>query len=384
VDPLAPRSAFVGRALRGLLALVAASFIACGSSSPASGPSDSPSVAPPIDIAQPWRVSAPVDAGLDPGRLAQAAADAAAIPRVRALLVARHGQLALERYFGGADASQRFDVRSVTKSVVSLLVGQAIARGTLPGLDASVGQYLGAPYVMDAGDAAVSVRELLTMTSGYAWDETNGDDYNQWILAPDHVQYLLDRPRTGRPGSFTYNSAAVHLLGVVLQQAAGRPLPELADEQLFRPIGVSGVAWEQLEAGTVNGGSGIQLAGQDLLRLGQLVLQRGWSGGQAIVPEGWLAEATTPRFPWRDSYGAQRSVSYGYLWWVADAPASPASFAWGYGGQFVYVVPSLDLVAVTTTAWENLGADQLTAIGLADSLFGVIVNDVLPATAGRR
>jgi CubicO group peptidase (beta-lactamase class C family) len=311
--------------------------------------------------------------------LARATENAAAIPRFRSLLVVRHGKLVVERYFGGATSETRFDVRSVTKSVVSLLVGQALDANQISGMDATVGDYLGPPYVLNPGDRAVTIKELLTMTSGYQWNEEQGDDYNLWIVSPDHVQFLLDRAQTGPPGPFTYNSAAVHLLGLIVQLATGTPLATLADQRLFQPIGIRSAVWEGLERGTVNGGSGLQLTGQDLARLGQLMVQQGRSGAQQIVPAGWISTATAPQFPWRDTDGAQRSVTYGYLWWVADPPSAPAFFAWGYGGQFVYVVPSLDLVIVTTTEWRALGADNLTPLAIAESVLGVIVDDILPA-----
>jgi CubicO group peptidase (beta-lactamase class C family) len=265
----------------------------------------------------------------------------------------------------------------VTKSVVATLTGLALDEGKLPSLDATIGQYLGGSYPLDDRARAITVRQLLTMTSGYAWNDDV--DYDAWILCPDHIQFLLDRPSMGPPGTFTYNSAAVHLLGVVLQIATGTPLASFAEERLFQPIGIASAEWEPLERGTVNGGSGLQLRAHDLLRLGQLVLQQGRSGDREVVPANWIADMTAPRFSWRDSYGAQRGVSYGYLWWVADRAPTPAVFAWGYGGQFVYVVPSLSLVVVTTTEWRNLSADNLTALALAESVLDVIVTDVVPA-----
>jgi hypothetical protein len=153
-------------------------------------------------------------------------------------------------------------------------------------------------------------------------------------------------------------------------------LPQYASDQLFRALGVEGAEWEALENGTVNGGSGIALRARDLLKLGQLYLQRGFSGPGSVVPEAWVDETTRAQFPWRDDYGAQRRVGYGMLWWVSDADP-PCFFAWGYGGQFVYVVPQLDLVVVATTEWRNL--TETTPVGLAEQVLGVIVGDVLPA-----
>jgi CubicO group peptidase (beta-lactamase class C family) len=359
----------------GLLALLTA----CGGGGDSSF-SPTPSPAPPqpavtIDISQPWVAAQPADVYIDGVKLSRATNDAAAIPRFRSLLVARHGKLVLEDYFGGAVASTPFDVRSVTKSVLSLLVGDAIAAGKIT-LDSTVGDFFGAPYTLDAGDRAVTVRQLLTMTSHYQWNEDTGDDYNLWALSTDHVQFLFDRAQNAPADTFTYNSAAVSLLGNLVQRAVGEPLPQYANEQLFTPLGITSVAWELLEPDMVNAGSGIQLTARDLLRIGQLVLQRGKSGATQLVPASWIDDATSPKFNWRDTYGAQTSTSYGYLWWVAATPATPAAFAWGYGGQFIYVVPSLDLVAVATTEWQGVSAET-NPVTFGERVLTIIVSDVL-------
>jgi CubicO group peptidase (beta-lactamase class C family) len=136
------------------------------------------------------------------------------------------------------------------------------------------------------------------------------------------------------------------------------------------------VVWEPLDRGTVNGASGIELRARDLLKLGQLMLQRGWSGERSVVPEAWVDEVTRPQFSWRITVGAQPRVTYGMLFWVSDADP-PAFFAWGYGGQFVYVVPTLDIVVVATTEWR--GITETTPGALAAQVLGVIVEEVVPA-----
>lgn len=174
------------------------------------------------------------------------------------------------------------------------------------------------------------------MSSRYQWHESDGNDYNNWVLSNDHVQFLLDRLQTDPAGTFTYNSAAVSLLGLVLQSAVAEPLPDFADETLFQPIGISSVQWEELEPNMVNAGSGIKMTATDLLRFGQL------------------------------------------LWWLAQPPATVAIFAWGHGGQSAYVVPSLDLVVVATTQWQGLSAET-NATTFAGTVLTIIVNDILPA-----
>src|SRR5213076_490217 len=334
-----------------------------------------------VDLSRGWLRASPGEVGMSASALLSAADDASGIPLFRALLVARHGRLVAEDYFGGTDSTTLFDVRSVTKSVVCALTGIALRDGVLPGTATSIAPYLAAVDTLDSADSAVTVRDLLTMTSGYAWDETNGPDYNAWIVADNHVQYLLDRAHAAPSGAtFTYNSAAVHTLGVVLEDAAATPLPRYASEHLFGAIGVDTVAWESLDRGTVNGGAGIALRGRDLLKFGQLFLQRGWSGDRSVVPEAWVDEATRPQFAWRRTFGPLSRVTYGMLWWVSDA--TPAAFyAWGYGGQFVYVVPSRDLVVVATTDWNGLS--EVTPQALADQALGVIGNDVVHDHAQR-
>jgi CubicO group peptidase (beta-lactamase class C family) len=349
---------------------------------PAPAPAPVPAPSPPqpaviIDVSQPWVSAQPADVYMDGVTLSRATSDASAIPRFRSLLVARHGKLVLEDYFGGTHAGTAFDVRSVTKSIVSLLTAEAIADGKIS-LDSTVGDFLGAPYSLDAGDRAVTVRQLLTMTSRYRWDENTANDYNDWVLSADHVQFLLDRAQNGSADTFTYNSAAVNLLGVLLQKAVGEPLPQYASDKLFTPLGITNVNWELLETDMVNAGAGIQLTAPDLLRLGQLVLQQGNDGATQLVPASWIDGATTPKFAWRAAYGQQGNVSYGYLFWVADAPATPVAFAWGYGGQFIYVVPTLDLVVVATTEWRGVSA-EIDPVAFASQILTLIVSDVLTA-----
>src|SRR2546428_13704693 len=236
-----------------------------------------------VDLSSGWLRASPGEVGISAFALLGAAGDASAIPRFRSLLVARHGRLVAEYYFGGTDSTTLFDVRSVTKSVVCALTGIALRDGILPGTAAPIALYLAPADTLDSADSAVTVRHLLTMTSGYAWDETTGPDYNAWIVADNHVQYLLDRAHASPArATFTYNSAAVHTLGVVLEGAAATPLPQYAAEHLFGALGGPAAVWEPLDRGTVNGGSGIALHPRDLLKFGQLFLQTGWAGRRRV------------------------------------------------------------------------------------------------------
>src|SRR5262245_1584999 len=294
------------------LAVACAAFTICCGGSDASAPAPVPSQ---VDLSQAWQSASPAEVGMDAGLLEVGASRAAGIPRFRSLLVARHGRLVYERYFGDGGNETAFDVRSVTKSVVSALTGIAISEHVLPGIDVAITGYLEPTYHVQPTDTGITVRHLLTMTSGFEWDDDR--DYNPWILSEDRVQYLLDRPQASVPGSaFTYDSAAVHVLGVVLQRASGIPLPQFADERLFRSLGAAGVAWEPLDRGTVNGGSGIALRGRDLLKLGQLYLQQASRGSAAS----YLRDGSTPPRS-RSSPGATTT---------APSAASPTACCGGF------------------------------------------------------
>ena len=278
----------------------------------------------------------------------------------RRLLIVKDGRLVVEEYFGDAGREDLHDVRSVTKSVVSALTGIVLARGGIAGVEDPIGGYLDSLVSdLEPEKAAITIEHLLTMTSGVEWDESGGfGDYTKWIQSGDHLGYLLDRPFVAEPGArFNYNSAAVHLLGVVLEQATGMELPELAHEVLFGRIGVARSRWEPLAGGFHNGGAGLDLRPRDLARFGQLYLQGGSSAERRIVPAEWVDRSTVERFDWRFSSGALGGITYGFIRWVVPEAREPFYFAWGFGGQYVVVVPEMYLVMVTTNDWRGVGAD---------------------------
>lgn len=330
-----------------------------------------------VDLSAEWQAAAPASVGIDGGRMDAAVAHAATLPRLLSLLVVRHGRLVVEEYFNGSHADSLNDVRSVTKSVLSTLTGIAARRGEID-IDESIAGHL-TPWAADIDDVerTISVRHLLTMSGGWTWDESTAAGYNDWVLSADPIAYALQRPRAGPPGSsFRYNSAGVHLLGVVLEDAVGRELPAYADEHLFTPLGISRVRWEIFPDGRVNGGAGIDLRARDLAKLGQLWLQNGDAGGNTVVDPDWLERGTTPAYAYWQGSAPLGRQSYGWLWWISDSPGPHAFFAWGHGGQFVWIVPSLDLVVIVTHDWRNAGSlvGQLPVNGL-----DLIVNRVLRA-----
>lgn len=334
-----------------------------------------------IDLALPWTTATVAEVGGSPEMVARGIERAGGNHRMRSLLVVRDGRLVVEEYFGAGGPDDLHDVRSVTKSVVSALAGVALARGDIRSLDDPISDYLGSNLPdLDSDKGAITIRHLLTMTSGLEWDESGGfGSYNEWIRSGDHLGFLLRKPFTSPPGTkFTYNSAAVHLLGVVLERATVMQLPTLAKFALFEPMGISIGRWESLGGGYYNGGAGLDLRPRDLARFGQLFLQEGSSGGRQIIPADWIEFSTEEKFDWRLDSGALRGISYGSLWWVVPGTSEPLYFAWGYGGQYLVVVPDLRLVVVATNDWYRVSQDggnehyeRLT--------MDMLVQDIIPA-----
>ena len=334
-----------------------------------------------IDLALPWTTATVAEVGGSSSMVARGIERAGANHRSRSLLVVKDGRLVVEEYFGGGGPDDLHDVRSVTKSVVSALTGIALARGDIRSLDDPISDYVGSLLPqLEPDKGAITIRQLLTMTTGLEWDESGGfGSYNEWIRSGDHLGFLLRKPFTSPPGvEFTYNSAAVHLLGVVLEQATVMQLPTLAQYALFDPMGISSSRWESLSGGYYNGGAGLDLRPRDLARFGQLFLQRGSSGGRQIIPADWIDMSIGERFDWRLELGALAGISYGYLWWVVPAASETLYFAWGYGGQYVVVVPELGLVVVATNDWYRVSQDG--GSDLYERLtMDLLVEDIIPA-----
>jgi CubicO group peptidase (beta-lactamase class C family) len=331
-----------------------------------------------VDLASPWDLTTPGDTEMNEHALFLVGEAGTRIDRMRSLVVVRNGKLAYERYYHGATVDSLADVRSVTTSVLGALVGIAVESRYLDGIDQPITDFLDpSSFDIRPEHKFVTVGQLLTMASGLYWSSNNLGGYGEWIQSDMHVDYLLSRDFTSTPGeSFTYNPGAVHLLSVVLEEAVGRPLQDFADEVLFRPLGIGQRSWERISSGYVNGSSGLDLRPRDLARIGQLYLQDGWSGTTSIVPERWVAETVQPQWPGLGSVGPVQDLSYGYLWWLDED--NEAFFAWGFAGQFIYVVPAHQLIVVATTDWQGVSED-VGSSALEEDVLGLIVHGVLSA-----
>ncbi len=270
------------------------------------------------------------------------------LPHVRSLLIARHGRLVFEEYYGDASRDTPHNIQSMTKSVSSALVGIALKKGLISSLDNRVLDYF-PEYRNAAGDPRIkdiTIRHMLTMSSGIDEMPLSFDKGLADPLAAILRQPLLYPPGTG----FKYSSAAAHVLGGVLRKAAGASVLDFARRELFDPLGMDGVAWYADQTGLQSGGMSGLFRSRDILKLGELYLGRGaWQGKRLIAPS-FIAESTKQQN--EGDFFAERA-RYGYMWWIASISGYDAFYARGYGGQYLMVIPRADMVVLCTSDWKK-------------------------------
>ena len=314
---------------------------------------------------------APATAGLDPAFLAQAIATARQLPRIRSLLVLRNGEtLAEHRFNGGPPLDTPVNIKSASKSVMSALVGIAIQRGVLRGTDQPVLSVLSAdaPANPDPRLGQVTVGNLLSMQAGL--ERTSGEYYGRWVSSPNWVRYALSRPFVAEPGgAMLYSTGSTHLLSAMLTRASGRSTLALAREWLAAPLGLTIPAWSADPQGIYFGGNEMRMSPRALARFGELYRLGGVVNGRRVLPAAWIAQSWTPRAisPWS---GGQ----YGYGWFIGDARGHPVRFAWGYGGQMLYIVPDLGLTVVMTS-----DATAARDGGHIAALHALLADGIIPA-----
>jgi CubicO group peptidase (beta-lactamase class C family) len=313
-----------------------------------------------------WVTSAPDAEGMDAdalGGLARQFEDWDEA-NLHAALIVRRGKLIYERYFTGEDrawatslgrityhAGLSHDLRSITKSITSLLFGIGVDRGWIKDLNEPALSFF--PEYADLNTpekARINLRHLLTMSAGFAWNEqlpysNPANSERRMIDAPDPYRYVLEQPIIRPPGAtYAYNGGLTALLAAILQKTSGYPIDVFAKEMLFEPLGIRDVEWLRYVDGTPNAVSGLRMRPRDLARIGQLVLDSGVWKGRPIISEAWIKESTSPHM------NGESLFFYGFQWWLGRSLVNRQEIKWisavGYGGQRMYIVPSLELVVV--------------------------------------
>ena len=286
------------------------------------------------------------------------------------LLISHDGELVVENYYNGMRADRTVNLKSISKTLLSPLVGIAIRDSLLAGVDQPLYELL--PEYFDEADdprkRQILFGHVLSMRTGL--ETTSFGTYGSWIASPDWVRFALDQPFVCNPGRcFEYSTGNSHIASVVLTRASGMSTLAFARQNLFGPLGISLSGWDRDPQGYLLGGNNMSLTPRDLLKFGELFLNRGVDQGRQLVPEEWIEAA------WGDyAISPWNGHHYGYLWWSDRWGGERAFFAWGYGGQYLVVVPRLSLVAVVTSSLR-----QRRGFGHTRALRGFFDNYLVPA-----
>lgn len=283
--------------------------------------------------------------GLDSTLLAQAFDSAARMPRLYSLLVARHGELIREAYYNGATADSRANIKSASKSIISALVGIAIAEGELTGLHQPIAPFF-PEYAAAHSDPRirdVTIEDLLSMRAGL--EPTSFGNYGAWVSSSNWVRNALTRPFVDEPGGrMLYSTGSSHILSAILTRATGMSTLAYARAKLFEPMSIELAAWTADPQGVYFGGNEMRLRPRELLAFAEMYRNGGVHDGERLLPAEWIDGSWTQR-----TMSRFNGHGYGLGWWMRERRGYDVYFAWGYGGQYAFIVPELELTVVTTS-----------------------------------
>lgn len=313
--------------------------------------------------------------------------EAGTIPNLHSILVLQDRKTIAQWYFSGQDenrgravgrvafdAATLHDVRSITKSIVSLLFGIAVDEGLVKSIDEPVLTYF-PEYPQSEESRRVRIRHVLTMTTGLKWDERsypytdNRNSETAMDLAPNRVRFILSQPFVSTPGErFQYSGGDVALIAEIIARTSGTTLEKYAETRLFKPLGIEKYEWIKDSGARAIAASGLRLRPRDMAKIGQLVLDGGRFGDRQVVSERWIRESTAPRVA-----TAFPCTSYGYFWWLMRSCNGGAYPDWvsamGNGGQRIAVVPAWKAVVVITAGnYNSIAGDEVAGSALLDVL----------------
>lgn len=346
-----------------------------------------------------WQTALPREVGLDPAKLLQMQEYILAnVPGLHGLLIVRHGYLAFEQYYQGFHRRSYNSISSATKSVVSMLIGVALARGLVNNLDQHILDFFPdyARAETDTRKHAITLRHLLSLQTGFAHEFPD-----QYWLNPVHK--ALARPMKQQPGAqFYYDSQGVDILSGLLTRIAGKNAAAFADATLFKTLGIwlaqnahftwksdphgahtwhsdalwdeqSGYLWKVDPQGNSTGSFGAHFTAREMAKLGFLYLNNGSWDGEQLVPSSYVADSTRQQ----SAGGWPLHLPYGYLWWLTQHSHHRAYFASGFGGKLIYIIPELDLLVVTIASTERARVDHEQDKAITD----LIPNFIVPASS---
>ncbi len=293
-----------------------------------------------------WRTSTPEEQGIDPEKIYQMLKFLKATENMHSILIIRNGYLVTETYFSPYRKNIRESIISPVNSIISALVGIAIQKGYIKDANQKVLNFFPEYSFSNVTEMkkAMTIVNLLSMTSGLDWPWRQDPVLTGIMMkSEDPVRYVLDFPMALEPGTrFSYCGGTGHILSAIICRTSGKSTLDFADEYLFKPLGIHGAVWPADTSGINWGGFGLCLSPLELARFGYLYLRHGVWEGKQLVPAEWIEESTKKQVNW--DFFTEDNIEYGYNWWIEPFGYS----ARGWSGNYLFVIPGLDMVIVFT------------------------------------
>jgi CubicO group peptidase (beta-lactamase class C family) len=304
------------------------------------------------------------------GQPSSALEDIFDIGTIQSLMIQKEGELIYQDFRYGMEADQTTNIKSASKSVLSLLVGIAIDKGYLEATDQPIGEFF-VEYFSENPDPAkenITIGNLLTMQSGL--ETTSFRNYGRWVLSSNWVNFALDMPFEDEPGGeMLYSTGTSHLLSVILTKATGMSTRAFANRYLFEPMDIQVGGWDRDPQGYYMGGNNMAISPEALLKIGTMVMNVGTYNDKEIVSKEWILESV--QVYTRSRYNP---YNYGYMWWRKPVGDYQLFFAWGNGGQYILIFPELDtVVSVTSDLGRSNGSRRYQ-----DRFFNFVEQTLVP------
>ena len=284
--------------------------------------------------------------------------------KIHSVLLVKNGELIIEEYFKGHSVNEPHDLRSATKSIRSILMGIAIDKGFIESVDDPISKYLKSPVPtknIDEKKNRITIKHLLTMSSGLDcndFDKKSKGQEDKIYRKKDWLQYAVDLPMVSEPGTISnYCSIGTVLAAEIISQASGMTIDKFAEQYLFNPLGIKNVKWGHTSnKKVIPSAKRLYMTSRDMAKIGQLILNKGKWNDKQIVSEEWVNESTTIK-------SKISGNDYAYLWWnipfKLNERLTISKTASGNGGQYIIVIPEIDMVAVFTGGAYNSQDAQL-------------------------
>jgi CubicO group peptidase (beta-lactamase class C family) len=287
------------------------------------------------------------------------------IPSLGSILVWRNNGIIYESYFNGSSDSTNFQLKSVTKTITSAITGIARDKGFLPNLETPVLKilteydidisknnnvwYRGLMNETDSLKRTLTLRNLLSMQTGFLWDDNNNLSHRAFQTSSDAVRFVLELPYESIPGTqFRYCTGASHIMGAVVSKCVKTDLKTFADSTLFKPLDIRIKNWTCDALGRMAGGAELSLRSRDMMKFGLLFLNEGKVKGKQIISKSWVTESTSEQAVLNEWDVMPGANGYGYYWWRRVTNGHQAIVASGFGGQLICIIPDLKMIVVTT------------------------------------